>query len=52
MTQRAAAPAVVPTIKTLDKALIFTATVTSLIAVGMVTWVFLNLQKIVQDFSS
>lgn len=47
----AAAPAA-PAIKTLDKVLIFTAAFASLVAVGMVTWVFLNLQKIVQDFSS
>jgi hypothetical protein len=47
----AVAPAT-PSIKTLDKVLIFTAAFASLVAVGMVTWVFLNLQKIVQDFSS
>jgi hypothetical protein len=51
VAQRPAAP-VVPAIKTLDKVLIFTATVTSLAAVGGVVWVFLTLQKIVQDFSS
>jgi hypothetical protein len=49
--QRSAAP-VVPSIKTIDKVLIFSATVTSLAAVGGVVWVFLTLQKIVQDFSS
>ena len=51
MSQRTAAP-VVPTIKTLDKVLIYVATVTSLIAVGGMTWVFLTLKKVVEDFQS
>jgi len=49
--QRAVAP-VVPSIKTLDKVLIFTAAVASLAAVGGVTWVFLTLKKVVEDFQS
>ena len=49
--QRAAAP-VVPAIKTIDKVLIFTATVTSLAAVGIVVWVFLTLKNSVETFSS
>jgi hypothetical protein len=49
--QRAAAP-VVPSIKTLDKVLIFTAAVASLVAVGGVTWVFLTLKNVVENFSS
>jgi hypothetical protein len=51
MAQRAAAP-VVPTIKTLDKVLIFSAAVASLVAVGGVTWVFLALKNAVENFSS
>jgi hypothetical protein len=39
-------------IKTLDKALIFSAAVASLIAVGGVVWVFLALKGIVENFSS
>jgi hypothetical protein len=51
MTRPAAAPAA-PAIKTIDKVLIFSAAITSLAAVGGVVWVFLTLQKIVQDFTS
>ena len=51
MAQRAAAP-VVPSIKTLDKILIFSATVASLVAVGGVVWVFLTLKNVVENFSS
>jgi hypothetical protein len=51
MTQRAAAP-VVPSIKTLDKFLIFSAAVASLVAVGGVVWVFLTLKNVVENFSS
>jgi hypothetical protein len=49
--QRAAAP-IIPTIKPLDKGLIYGAAVASLIAIGGVVWVFLILTKTVQDFSS
>jgi hypothetical protein len=49
--QRAAAP-VVPSIKTIDKVLIFSVTVTSLAAVGGVVWVFLTLKNVVENFSS
>ena len=51
MSQRTAAP-VVPSIKTLDKVLIFSAAVASLVAVGGVTWVFLTLKDAVDNFSS
>jgi hypothetical protein len=49
---RPAAAAAAPSIKALDKILIFSAAFASLVAVGGVVWVFLTLQKIVQDFSS
>ncbi len=49
--QRAAAP-IVPSIKPLDKVLIFSAAVASLIAIGGVTWVFLTLKNVVENFSS
>jgi hypothetical protein len=45
---RAAAP-VVPSIKTIDKVLIFSAAVASIAAVGIVVWVFLTLQKTVEN---
>ena len=51
VAQRAATP-VVPSIKTLDKVLIFSAAVASLIAVGGVTWVFLTLKNVVENFTS
>ncbi|MEI7534455.1 MAG: hypothetical protein WCK57_08805, partial [Verrucomicrobiae bacterium] len=51
VAQRAAAP-VVPSIKTIDKILIFSAAVASLAAVGGVTWVFLTLKNVVENFSS
>jgi hypothetical protein len=51
VAQRATAP-VVPSIKTLDKVLIFSATVTSLAAVGGVVWVFLTLKNVLENFSS
>jgi hypothetical protein len=51
LPQRAAAP-IVPTIKTLDKVLIYVATVTSLAAVGGVVWVFLTLKNVLENFSS
>lgn len=47
----AAAPAAAA-IKPLDKILIFSAAFASLVAVGTAVWVFLTLQKVVQDFSS
>ncbi len=49
--QRAAAP-IVPSIKPIDKVLIFSACVSSLVAVGGVTWVFLTLKNVVENFSS
>ncbi len=49
--QRAAAPGV-PTVKTLDKVLIFSAAVASLAAVGGVVWVFLTLKNLVENFQS
>jgi hypothetical protein len=49
--QRAAAP-VVPSIKTLDKVLIFTAAIASLAAVGVIVWVFLALKDNVATFTS
>jgi hypothetical protein len=49
--QRTGAP-VVPTIKGLDKALIYTAAVASLAAVGIVVWVFLTLKNTVEAFTS
>ena len=51
VAQRAAAP-VVPTIKMLDKVLIYVATVTSLAAVGGVVWVFVVLKNLVENFQS
>jgi hypothetical protein len=48
----AVAPSAAPSIQTLDKALIFSAAVASLIAVGGVVWVFLALKGIVENFSS
>ena len=49
--QRAAAP-IVPSIKTLDKVLIFSAAVASLAAVGVVVWVFMMLKDKVETFTS
>ena len=49
--QRAASP-VVPSIKTLDKVLIFTAAVASLAAVGCVVWVYFTLKNTVETFTS
>jgi hypothetical protein len=51
VAQRAAAP-VVPSIKTLDKVLIFSAAFASLVAIGGVVWVFLTLKNVVENFSS
>ncbi len=51
VAQRAAAP-IVPSIKTLDKVLIFSAAVASLAAVGGVVWVFLTLKNLVENFQS
>jgi hypothetical protein len=50
--QRPAAVPGVAAIKTLDKVLIFTATVASLAAVGGVVWVFLTLKNTIENFSS
>jgi hypothetical protein len=50
--QRSAAPAAAPAIKTIDKVLIFSAAVASLAAVGVVTWLFLNLKDVVEKFNS
>ena len=43
---------VVPSIKTLDKVLIFSAAVASLAAVGGVVWVFVVLKNLVENFQS
>ncbi|MDR3457371.1 MAG: hypothetical protein P4N60_07995 [Verrucomicrobiae bacterium] len=40
---------VVPALKTLDKALIYTAVVFSLAAVGVVAWVFMTLKNVVEN---
>ena len=45
---RAAAP-IVPSIKTIDKVLIFSAAVASLAAVGIVVWVFMTLKNTVEN---
>ena len=45
---RVAAP-IVPSIKTIDKVLIFSAAVASLAAVGILGWVFWTLQKTVEN---
>jgi hypothetical protein len=49
---RPTAAPVVPSIKTLDKALIYAAGVAGLAAVGGVVWVFLTLKNVVESFSS
>jgi len=50
---RAAAPAVVPAIKSLDKILIYSAAVASLVAVGYNFYVFFFVLKpLVENFSS
>jgi hypothetical protein len=46
--QRAAAP-IVPALKTIDKVLIYSAFVCSLVAVGVVTWVFMTLKNVVEN---
>jgi len=46
------ASAMIPTIKPLDKGLIFAAAVCSLIAVGCVVWVFMTLKSTVETFIS
>jgi hypothetical protein len=43
---------VVPSIKTVDKVLIFSAAVASLAAVGGVVWVLLTLKNVVENFQS
>jgi hypothetical protein len=48
---RTAAP-VIPSIKTVDKILIFAAAVASLAAVGGAVWVFLTLKNLVENFQS
>ena len=50
--QRPLPSAAIPTIKPLDKALIYAAAVCSLIAVGGVVWVFLTLKSTVENFTS
>jgi hypothetical protein len=50
--QRSSVPAAVPALKTLDKALIFSAAVASLLAVGGVVWVFITLKSTVESFNS
>ena len=46
---RAAAAPLVPSIKTLDKVLIFSTAVASLAAVGIVVWVFMTLKNTVEN---
>ncbi|HEV2693222.1 MAG TPA: hypothetical protein VG347_10040 [Verrucomicrobiae bacterium] len=46
--QRATAP-VIPALKTMDKVLIYSAFVCSLVAVGVVTWVFMTLKNVVEN---
>ena len=48
---RTSAP-VIPTIKTVDKVLIYVALVTSLAAVGGAVWVLITLKNLVENFSS
>ena len=48
VTRPAGAP-LVPSIKTLDKVLIFSAAVASLAAVGIVVWVFMTLKNTVEN---
>jgi hypothetical protein len=48
----AALRSAVPSIKPLDKILIFSAAVAGLVAIGGVTWVFLTLKNVVENFSS
>jgi len=50
--QRPAAAPATASIKTLDKALIFTAAVASLAAVGVVVWVFVTLKNNLENFTS
>jgi hypothetical protein len=50
--QRPTAVPAAASIKTLDKVLIYTATVVSFAAVGGVVWVFLTLKNAVENFSS
>jgi hypothetical protein len=50
--KRPAAASAVPTIKPLDKALILSAAVASLVAVGGGVWVFFTLKSVVKNFSS
>lgn len=49
---RPSAPAAPAAIKQLDKILILSAAVASLVAVGGAVWVLLTLQKVVENFSS
>jgi hypothetical protein len=46
------AVAIVPAIQPLDKILIFTATIASLAAIGIVTWAYFNLKGTLENFSS
>ncbi len=46
------AAVIVPSIKPLDKILIYAAAVASLAAIGVVTWVFLTLKSTVETFNS
>jgi hypothetical protein len=43
-------PTTAPAIQTLDKILIFAASVAALAAVGGATWVLLTLNKLVEEF--
>ena len=48
VAQRPSAP-VIPALKTVDKVLIYSALVCSLVAVGVVTWVFMTLKNVVEN---
>ena len=50
--QRPAAAPVVPTIKPVDKILIYAAAVASLVAVGVAVWVLVTLKNVVEKFTS
>jgi len=47
----AAAPTPAPGLKLIDKILVYSATVASLAAVGVVVWIFLNLKNTVETFT-
>jgi hypothetical protein len=49
---RPVAAPIVPSIKPLDRILIYAAGVTSVIAAGVVVWIFITLKNVVDNFSS